>query len=724
MGVICNSKCIIHELLRIALVVLCVISVACSSDDETSVKRVTTHTYKVAVLMHASEQARWERTAEWALQNITQAQQGMTERVKLELTFKDQDAADIAEYMKQIAEDPDVVAIIGPTTSGSATNMALQLDESKVNKPMITPAATYVQYQRRFAYVPYVWNMSESDITELEVMLSDIASVHTTKKVTLELLAQDEGSDEFKNDYIEWFSFIAEEYGLKVSNIHTYKNTADLTNSIHEICGTDVDKWRKILVFSPSIEDDAIMFDAELGRYKEKVESTGAVFYAPRKIYCTDNFVSDRIASNVKNYEYEGVDLYASPESGFTQAYHQRFGGNLMNGEAQFFDALYMVAYAAALQLHTKQSLNDCLLDIVDGNDEVGGSWLPYDMARNFQQLSKGICPSLGGVSSSWTFDKKTHSSVIGSTYRRWRISDGQYATIEYVSTEGSRRSSSTKAMWDWTATHFQTFSADHDSQLSYPALDDRWALLIAASNGWSNYRFQADVFAMYQLLRRHGYQDDHIVLICENDVANHSNNPYPGVLRISDTGDNLYNAAAIDYKLSTLTPEDIGDILQGKASEHLPEVINADEDDNILVFWSSHGSPGSMDFGGDRMMTYSKMKGILADTPHRKLFMAVEACYSGGLGQACEGLPGCLFITAANPYETSHADVWSEDVGVYLSNGFTRGFQEAIDDTPAISLRDLYYTVARNTSGSHVKVYNDHNYGSVYSETMSEFLK
>lgn len=724
MGVICNSKCIIHKLLRIALVVLCVVLVACSSDDEASVKRVTTHTYKVAVLMHASEQARWERTAEWALQNITQAQQGMTERVKLELTFKDQDAADIAEYMKQIAEDPDVVAIIGPTTSGSATNMALQLDESKVNKPMITPAATYVQYQRRFAYVPYVWNMSESDITELEVMLSDIASVHTTKKVTLELLAQDEGSDEFKNDYIEWFSFIAEEYGLKVSNIHTYKNTADLTNSIHEICGTDVDKWRKILVFSPSIEDDAIMFDAELGQYKEKVESTGAVFYAPRKIYCTDNFVSDRIASNVKNYEYEGVDLYASPESGFIQAYHQRFGGNLMNGEAQFFDALYMVAYAAALQLHTKQSLNDCLFAIVDGNDEVGGSWLPYDMARNFQQFSKGICPSLGGVSSSWTFDKKTHSSVIGSTYRRWRITDGQYATIEYVSTEGSRRSSSTKAMWDWTATHFQTFSADHDSQLSYPALDDRWALLIAASKGWSNYRFQADVFAMYQLLRRHGYQDDHIVLICENDVANHSNNPYPGVLRISDTGGNLYNAAAIDYKLSTLTPEDIGDILQGKASEHLPEVINADEDDNILVFWSSHGSPGSMDFGGDRMMTYSKMKGILTDTPHRKLFMAVEACYSGGLGQACEGLPGCLFITAANPYETSHADVWSEDVGVYLSNGFTRGFQEAIDDTPAISLRDLYYTVARNTSGSHVKVYNDHNYGSVYSETMSEFLK
>ena len=65
----------------------------------------------------------------------------------------------------------------------------------------------------------------------------------------------------------------------------------------------------------------------------------------------------------------------------------------------------------------------------------------------------------------------------------------------------------------------------------------------------------------------------------------------------------------------------------------------------------------------------------------------------------------------------------WSEEVGVYLSNGFTRGFQEAIGTNPAISLRDLYYTLARNTSGSHVKIYNAPHYGSAYSNNMSEFL-
>ena len=345
-------------------------------------------------------------------------------------------------------------------------------------------------------------------------------------------------------------------------------------------------------------------------------------------------------------------------------------------------------------------------------------------MARNFQLLAQGQTPDIDGVSSSWMFDKDTHASVIGSTYRRWRIDDGQYATIEYVSTEGSRRSSSAKTMWDWTASNFQVFSVDDGSAVvTYPPHDDRWALLVAGSKGWANYRFQSDVFAMYQLLKRHGYDDDHIVLICEDDLAYHANNPHPGELRVRDTDKNLYDKSAIDYRLSDLTPDDIGDILQGRASDRLPRVLSPDADDNVFIFWSSHGSVGSMDFGGNQTMTYSKMKEILASTSHRKLLMAVEACYSGGLGQVCEGLPGCLFITAANPYETSHADVWSEQVGVYLSNGFTSGFGKAINSDPAISLRDLYYILARNTSGSHVKVYNAPNYGSVYSETMSEYL-
>ena len=253
----------------------------------------------------------------------------------------------------------------------------------------------------------------------------------------------------------------------------------------------------------------------------------------------------------------------------------------------------------------------------------------------------------------------------------------------------------------------------------------DKWALLIAASTGWGNYRFQADVFAMYQILKKHGYDDKHIILICEDDLAYNEKNVEPGVIRVKDDGENLYDSSAIDYKLSDLTAEDIRCILQGKQSDRLPNVIRATENDDVFIFWSSHGDTNNtLDFGGMRSIDYEQIKEILLGTTHRKMLFTIEACFSGGLGQYCEGIPGLLFITAANPYEKSHAAVWSNQLRVYRSNSFTCGFQEAISTNAAISLRDLYYHLANSTSGSHVKVYNVSNYGSVYDNTMSDYFQ
>ena len=703
---------------------------ACTGKDPLSPSSVTTHSYKVAVIMEQDERERWERTAQWALENIAEAQRGMKDKIELQLTFKSQDDADFGQYMQQLAGDPDIAAIVGPTTSDHAAQMALELGKEGASvKPMITPSCTRVEYQRKFAEVPYVWNLAESDIAQLEVMLSGVASIYLSDRYPPELrpmilLCADDGDDEARNAYAEWFGFIAEEYGLYVEGVYLYKDEADLRRYVRGMCGIDVASiGDRGLLFNPSDTRMALAFDDEVGKIYDELRRPGTVFFMPQ-VYCSDAFVSEQTALKATHATYQGVDLYAAPESGFNKAYHQRFREELINGEAQFYDGLCLVAYAAALSLHSGQTLNDAILAVVDGRDGTGGSWLPADMSRNFALLSEGITPDIDGVSSSWTFDEKTHASVCDGTFRRWRLYDGQFITTEYLSTEGSRRTTSSKTMWDWTASHFQSFNADEGSGLTYPALDDRWALLVAASKGWANYRFQADVFAMYQLLKQHGYDDDHIVLICEDDVARHANNPHPGELRISDTGANVYDAAAIDYRLGDLSPADIGAILQGRSSARLPKVLSPDADDNVLVFWSSHGEPGALDFGKSQSMDYERMRGMIENTPHRKLLMAVEACYSGGLGEACEGLPGCLFITAANPYETSHADVWSDDVGVFLSNGFTRGFQEAIGGNPAISLRDLYYTLAAHTSGSHVKVYNVFNYGNVYNNFMAEFMR
>lgn len=704
----------------------CLLALAACTDHDTQPggRQPEEQVCKVVVLMQDGEKERWQRTAQWALQNLDEAQRGLPRKVTLELEFKNQDDADIADYMERVAADTAVAAIVGPTTSERAEQMAVQIGKHRTNdKPLITPSATDVEFQRKFANTGFVWNMAESDIAQLEVLLSSVASSALDSWTPIVLLAKDNGNNaEARDTYAEWFGFIAGEYGLKVEEICFYNNEEDVRRYARKFCGSDERLFLRTLLFNPSDEQIALAFDDEVGKIiaglKEEED-----FCQPH-IFCSDAFVTERVAQGVRYADFEGVDLYASPESGFAPAYAQRFGQELLNGEAQFYDALCLTAYAATYRQAKGGGWNEAILQVVDGRDGKGGSWLPADMHANFEALQEGRCPDIDGVSGDWTFDPTTHAYVKGSTFRRWRLYDHRFLTMEYVSTEGTKHSSSSKAMWDWKATTWQDFDEQEGSSLVYPPLGDRWALLVAASNGWRNYRFQADVFAMYQLLRRHGYDDDHIVLIVEDDVADSPDNPEPGVLRVSDTGPNVYAKAAVDYRLSDLTPDDLSAILHGQSSARLPHVLRTSATDNVFIFWSSHGGSGVFDFGGIQSVTHRRLRQMLTDMPRRKLLFAVEACYSGGVGEVCRGLPGALFITAANPYEASHPDEWSDVIRVYRSNGFTKGFLEAITAHPSISLRDLYYVLARNTTGSHVKVYNMDCFGSVYDNTMAEFLK
>ena len=226
---------------------------SCADDKPELNHHVATHTCKVAVLMEQDELERWERTAQWALNNIAQAQTGMDETVSLELVFKCQDDPDIADYMHQIAQDPTIEAIVGPTTSARAEQMAEELGKRKLfAKPMITPSATRVEYQRRFSNILYVWNMAESDIAQLEVLLSGIATIKDAERKSVMLLTADDEKEGVSNSYAEWFGFIAEEYGLKVDGVYLYSDESELRQYVHQFCGTDWQMANKYIVFNPS----------------------------------------------------------------------------------------------------------------------------------------------------------------------------------------------------------------------------------------------------------------------------------------------------------------------------------------------------------------------------------------------------------------------------------------------------------------------------------------
>ena len=74
------------------------------------------------------------------------------------------------------------------------------------------------------------------------------------------------------------------------------------------------------------------------------------------------------------------------------------------------------------------------------------------------------------------------------------------------------------------------------------------WAVLVAGSNTYDNYRHQADVCHAYQLLRRHGIPAERIITMMYDDIANNTRNPTKGVIINHPGGKDVYQGVVKDY--------------------------------------------------------------------------------------------------------------------------------------------------------------------------------
>ena len=89
--------------------------------------------------------------------------------------------------------------------------------------------------------------------------------------------------------------------------------------------------------------------------------------------------------------------------------------------------------------------------------------------------------------------------------------------------------------------------------------LSDNFAVLVAGSNSWFNYRHQADVFHAYQMLLGKNFKAENIITMAFDDIANNSRNPFPGQVfnkpTYSDPGKDVYKGVKIDYSGTNVTP-------------------------------------------------------------------------------------------------------------------------------------------------------------------------
>lgn len=650
----------------------------------------------------------WRECLEMCSDNLTKAFCCQGEGVRLKFEWYDEFSPNLTTVVDSLASSRDIVAVIGGLHSSFSLQMAAAF--CRTDMPFFTLGTTE-QLIRGYSSWGNLWAMTETDITQSEVQL---AKAIQSGAHSIALLAKE--NDPYGQSFLDWIPFQAREMGVENRGTFAYSETEsyqieDCTRQALT-CGADY------LICTPSNTE-------ELGRI---LKVAASVPHTTRILTGEAAYDGDAISTLGTLVEgLEGVCYGADPESGFNIAYEFRFGHQPILGEAQAYDAAMLIAFASYLKLFFQIDFKEAMRRIVDGKEYYDGTWRWEDMGLAVSMLAKGQYPDLRGASGDLDFDSKVYTNVLHTVYCNYIIYNGKYVFLDYLSTDGSRRSDPTMAAWNWKKTNMREFG-DSGKVVVYPELDAKWALLVASSSGWTNYRHQADVLRIYQILKSNGYDDSHIVLVMADDIAENSKNVFPGTIYSRMDGENVYTDVHVDYHPNDLKPADLKDILMGNRSERLPEVISADSDDNIFVFWSGHGFKQMMDWPTFPYKisvndVESCMTVLEASGQYRKVIGFIETCYSGSVFNVADKHNGMLFFTAADTDETSKADEYNYYLDVWMSNRFTATLQDCMINSPQMSFRDLYYRLFQSTIGSHVCAFGTENYGNLYDSGLSEIL-
>ena len=673
------------------------------TEDATDLKEV-----RIAVVLPAKDRASlWNNALKWAAENIRKADIG----VKVVYEWVDEESANLTEVGLSLSAREDIRSIIGCNVSANTQQLAFALARKKERiKPLFT-FSTSQELPRIFGHRGFLWGLCETDISQSEIILSCLSNENPgLKKVAL--LAAD---DIYGQTFVDWFAFQAVELDLEPVCIETYKKSDELEHCLERI----IDSGADAVVCVPAAAEDVVPVQNYIDDFIYNSESWRYI-----ALMFADKAYNKSILSGEYPVDFiSGLAPASHPGSGFDVSYDALYGRVPFAGEAQVYDAVLITVLASLwAEINDEEDLNKAIAALLNGKAATQGGWTAGMIANYHRQILAGETPAISGATGTLDFNSEYYTTIRSTSYARWITHNGKMVIIDYYSRNSKGHSSSPVAAWEWKKQHIQDVDKDA-KEINYPELKDNYAVLVAASQGWKNYRHQADVLGFYHYLKEKGYDDDHIILIMADDIAYNERNPLQGVVRRELSGTNLYEDVQIDYKLDALTLSDLKQILTGEPSEAYPVTLGSGTNDNVLFFWSGHGTQQGWEWKDTEHLDAGFARSMFSDMQFRKMFAIIETCYSGGVAQGCTGIPGLLMMTAANPHETSKADAFDNELQVYLSNTFTSSILAQFGRNPMCSIYDLYLHAFDKTQGSHVMVYNAEHYGNLYFNDMSEYL-
>ena len=683
-------------------------------------------TAKVAVVLPLSgennDKERYERIFHMFEDNLTKAQLNTTQGVKLEFEWYDENSLDMNQLASELSKREDIKAIVGPLKNAHVEIMANELYDKDIPMFVMSSSEDIVRrYSCGTAGVaikkPFMWSMATTDITLSQLILAKL------EMMGIEKVSVISANNKYGDTFNKWMPFYANEMKLEIVDRVQYTTTQELETLMDEICRSEAE----VVVCALENANDA----------RSVLQAVKDTPGAP-KVYFTGSVLnSSFLGLGTLAEGAEGFSMYPSPDTGFHLTYQVRYGEYPLPVEAQLYDSflLSLVSFAYNHYAGGGVTMNETLAQLSDlplttdqgvHADDAWGTGTPvwdYAGLRDMvlEPVKQGVLPAtnLIGASGNLKFAAESYTTLVNSTYINWLIYDGRPVTMDYIDNY--------LFAWQW-GTMFDDLEDNSQTAYKFSLAKGYKAVLICGSEGWYNYRHQADILYIYQNLKKNGFTDDDIILIMRDDIANHTKNPNKGVISVSPQGENLYQDIQLDYRADTLGVKDIEDILLGNQNSRLATVLQSTNTDNVLLYWTGHGSKGAFSW----LETKEKFKAEQLEKTVRKMYenkqyqsmlICAEPCYSGGVVKAVEGVPLVLGITAADEHESSFADHFNPELGVWMCDRFSYNLIRMLENDKNMNFYDLYKKLNASTLGSHVQMYNSNMFYNLKTASLREYF-
>ena len=777
----------------LALWMACLLVLSCFKEETEVIvpaRQWVTHTVAVvAPLGDAATKARLERTSGWFLENFREAQRHNKLAVDLKIEWYDELSEDMVSLSERLAPREDIDAIIGPFGIDALSSFAPACFFAE--KPLIAPTATSEEVVRRYAVPsssgqqkkhPFLWALTESDVKLVETFISGHATLRKVLDLygtPLAVLLSPDNTYGLTFNY--WAPFFTQNFDMELIYNGLFSDPEDMARQL-ESCFSDASMSIRVATLFvvenaqqlyaatraqrkltldlaiPGFEYLGIdHFDPMLDAYWE----TFASFFRPYFIWAgiSEEAVQSLGEEGLRMFQgHQGYTPYADPSTGFEPGYEARFGIKPTFAECKLYDALMLAGFAICNLEHQEapaegsknRRMNESIIAVTspsaDENSLSGAAWNPTVMQSYLKAMEQGKLYHFTGASGNISFDPENFTATTHTTYLQWQIINGEIVHRAYFGEEGGHNATHTAA-WKYLYSQEQALKDFHkfitgSYDIDYPALTDQYAVLVQGSAGFGDYRHQADVLNMYQLLRKGGFDDDHIILVLDNALSQDGRNPQKGIIRASEDGQDLLGGtdglpkAVVDYDTAVLSAKDISDILLGNGSDRLKTVLPADAGQNVLFYWSGHGGlndDGTYEFkwrdtAPGEGFTEELMRQSAADMLNmqrcRKMLIIAEPCFGEGVVRSLEGITGVMAITGAAYNEQSWADNWSNEYGVWMSDRFSQNVVDYITQQPQGTYEDLFLYCAQHTLGSHTKIVNAARFGNLSTSNPGEFVR